>query len=94
MRSAWEEIKFLKDTIDGGASTVVPSDTLTQVNVLIGKATQSWTVKARELKKEVAALESAVSNELGSLQTLYFVCSGGDNKPAAEALSKTISQPV
>ena len=62
MRSAWEEIKFLKNTIDEGALNVVPSDTLTQVNVLIGKTTQSWTVKAIELKKEVAWLKSAVSN--------------------------------
>ena len=73
LRSAWEEIKFLKDKIEGGVSNVVPSVTLLQVNALIGKAAQSLTVKTMELKKEVATLESAVGNELGPLQTLYSV---------------------
>ena len=39
LRSAWEGIKFLKDTIEGGASNLAPSVTLPRVNVLIGKAT-------------------------------------------------------
>ena len=90
MRLAWEGNKFLKETIDEESSHVVPSVMLPQVNVLSGKDTQSLTDKAIELKKEVAALESVVDNELGPLQTLYSVCSSSDNKPTAEALSKNL----
>ena len=90
LRSTWEGNEFLKETIDEGSSHVVPSVMLPQVNVLIGNDTQSLTGKAIELKKEVAALESVMDNELGPLQTLYSVCSGSDNKPTAEALSKNL----
>ena len=90
MRSAWEGNKFLKETIDEESSHVVPSVMFPQVNVLSGKDTQFLTGIAIELKKEVAALESVVDNELGPLQTLYSVCSSSDNKPTAEALSKNL----
>ena len=43
-----------------------------------------------ELKKDMAALEYTVCNEPGPLQTLYSVCSGCDNKPAADALSNNL----
>ena len=87
-RFSWEGISFDHFLVKESLHNNVGSTLLHQNIVQLSQQLMSPTlVTIKALHQHVVNLEGVVINQLPPLSHLYTVCSGGVNKPPAEALT-------
>ena len=89
LRTAWEGIHFvhsvLLDVINNGSSSSLQLDD-------VQRLLSPFISTVADCNSKLTNLESVFVNTLPRLTSLYSVCSGGENKPPAEALTSRLNR--